>query len=363
VSFEDLFATDKRDAVPSADRERRGNAAAHVAAITFDVSEGGIVPVARSHAELLAGGLAVLLESGLAEDANILSTIVPSSFAGMCLTLLPWALCGGTLVLHHPFDLGTLGGQAREERCSTLILPGPVAFRLAAADTFAMQGPASVIAAWRAPERLATSPAWRESEIVLVDVPIFGEAGLAPARRGPGGKPAPMPAGPVRAPRGSADGVVVAELTRTDAGTVALRGPMVPHYSFPPGIEVSGLPYFKIGSGGLVDSGYTCRIDSVTEAIVVTGPPSGIVSVGGYRFPLHDLQEVVARVASSATLAALPDPMIGQRLIGNAADRQTMQAALNLAGVNPLIVAAFRDRSGMAPASPPLDSSIALTGR
>ena len=33
----------------------------------------------------------------------------------------------------------------------------------------------------------------------------------------------------------------------------------------------------------------TCRIDSIGEEIVVTGPPSGIVSVGGYRFPLRDL--------------------------------------------------------------------------
>jgi acyl-CoA synthetase (AMP-forming)/AMP-acid ligase II len=363
VSFEDLLAADTIDTAAPPDRERRSNAAAHVAVITFDVSDGGIVPVARSHAELLAGGLAVLLESGVAQDASILSTIVPSSFAGLCLTLLPWALCGGTLVLHHPFDLATLSGQAREERCDTLIVPGPVAFRLAAASAFAVQGPASIIAAWRAPERLATSQGWRESDIVLVDVPIFGEAALAPARRGVGGKPSPMLAGPVTAPHGSADGVVVAELTQTDAGTVALRGPMVPHHSFPPGIETSGLPYVKIGPRGLVDSGYTCRVDSVTKAIVVTGPPSGIVSVGGYRFPLQDLQEIVARVDSDAKVAALPDPIIGQRLIGNAADRGTMQAALNLVGVNPLIVTAFRDRSGLAATSGAFDSAVALTGR
>ena len=152
------------DAAPPSDRERRSNGAAHVAAITFDVGESGIVPVARSHVELLAGGLAVLLESGVAQNAAILSTIVPASFAGICLTLLPWALCGGTLVLHHPFDAATLGSQMREERCDTLILPGPIAFRLAATDAFAMQGPASIIATWRAPERLAGSSPWRESE-------------------------------------------------------------------------------------------------------------------------------------------------------------------------------------------------------
>ena len=96
---------------------------------------------------------------------------------------------------------------------------------------------------------------------------------------------------------------------------------------------------------GFVDSGYPCRIDSVGEGIVVTGPPTGIVGIGGYRFPIHDLREVVRRIDSAATLAALPDPIVGQRLIGNAADRDLMQAALNVVGVNPIVVAAFCDRS------------------
>ena len=82
--------------------------------------------------------------------------------------------------------------------------------------------------------------------------------------------------------------------------------------------------------------------------MVVTGPPSGIVSVGGYRFPLHELQEAVGRIDSGATLAALPDPVIGQRLIGNAANRDVVQAALNAVGVNPIVAAAFRDRSERA---------------
>jgi hypothetical protein len=67
---------------------RTANATAHVAAVTFDITEGGLVPVARNHAELLAGGFAVLLESRLAQDATILSTVavfihrhLPDAFA------------------------------------------------------------------------------------------------------------------------------------------------------------------------------------------------------------------------------------------------------------------------------------------
>ena len=90
VPLDDVFALDQDDlAQPPA---RPGNAAAHVAAITFDSGADGIVPVARNHLELVAGGLAPYLESGAAADASILSAIPPSSFAGMALTLLPWLL-------------------------------------------------------------------------------------------------------------------------------------------------------------------------------------------------------------------------------------------------------------------------------
>jgi hypothetical protein len=342
VSFEDLFTADKLDPVPPFDRERDSHAAAHVAAVTFDVGEGGLVPVARNHIELFAAGLAVVLESRLGPDARILSALAASSFAGISLTLLPWLFSGGTLVLHHPFDATIFASQSREDCCNILILPATVALHLAEAGVFAVNPPTCVIATWRTPERLATSPVWREPNTGFVDVPVFGEAALAPARRGNGGRPSPIPFGPVMAPRGSRDGTLVAELTRTDAGTLAARGPMVPHHVFPPGIERSGLPYFQVGRDGLVDTFYPCRVDSGGSAMLVTGPPPDSVSVGGCRFALRDIQDLAVRIDSGATLAALPDALLGQRLIGNAGDRDKLQAALNAAGVNPLIAAAFR---------------------
>jgi len=353
VPFDDLFTTERLDPIPPFDRERLNNAAAHIGLITFDVGENGIVPVARNHLQILAGGLGVTLESRLGQDTRILSTIASSSFAGISLTLMPWLLSAGTLCLHHPFDPEVLAQQRRTDDCRTLILPGPVALRLAETGAFARDGVDTVIGAWRSPERLAASPAWRERETVLVDVPIFGEAGFVAARRAAGGRAAPIPFGPVVAPRGSSGAVVVAELVGSAASTVALRGPMVPRHAFPPGIERSGLPHFKIDRFGLVDTGYTCRVDSVTKAMVVTGPPSGMVGVGGYRFPLHALQEAIGRIDSGATLAALPDPVIGQRLIGNTEKRDVVQAALTAVGVNPIVAAAFRDRSERAePARP-----------
>jgi AMP-binding enzyme len=341
VPFDDVFGEPAPDA-PSFIGEAHGNAAARIAAVSFEVGESGIVPVARTHLELLAGGMQVPLESPMAQDSVILSTIAPSSFAGLCLTLLPWLLSGGTLLLHHPFNSNILGRQWRDDRFAVLILPGPVAFGLADAGVFSREGPACVVAAWRAPERLAASPLWRAPEIGLVDVSIFGEAGLVAARRSADGGPAPIPLGPVAAPRGAGPGaVVVGELLQSAAGTVALRGPMVPHRMFPAGIEHSDLPHFKIGPGGLVDSGYSCRVDPFTQTMIVTGPPAGLVSVGGYRFPLADLQDAVGRIDAAATLSASSDPLLGQRLIGGAADRSAVRVALKAAGVNPLVAAAF----------------------
>jgi hypothetical protein len=147
----------------------------------------------------------------------------------------------------------------------------------------------------------------------------------------------------VRTPH-DGDGVTVAELIAGENGTVALRGPMVPRHAFPPGIERSDRPHFAIRRDGLVDTGYPCRVDAATKTVAVTDAPPGIVSVGGYRLPLRRLLQTIGRIDHQATLEALPDALIGQRLVGNAGDPAAMQAALNAVGINPLVVAAFASR-------------------
>jgi hypothetical protein len=176
--------------------------------------------------------------------------------------------------------------------------------------------------------------------------------GLVAARRGPSGQPVPLPLGSVTAPRDSGGGLPVAELSATQLGTLGLRGPMVLHHNFPPGTERAGLPHFAIGPEGMIDTGYACERVDATRTLVVTAPPSGIVNVGGYRLPLRDLQDVVGRIDAAASLAAMPDPLVGQRLVGHAADRHTMRAALGAVGVNPIVISAFRDGNDPTLAAP-----------
>jgi len=342
VGFDDLFTAPKLDPVPALDRG--GNAAAHLAVTTFEVGEDGPVPVARRHLELLAGGLCAFLEGRLEQDASVLSAIAPTSFAGMCLTLVPWLLAGGTLGLHHPFDAEIFARQRRDDRAATLILPAPVAFRVAETGRFAREGPTTVLAAWHAPDRLVSGQEWPERDAALVDVAVFGEAGFVAARRGPGGRPAPIPLGTIGAPRDAQDAVSVVETAASESDTLSLRGPMVPRDMFPPGIERSDQPHFLIAGDGFVDTGFPCRIDAVSQTVTITGPPSSIVNVGGYRFPLCTLLATIGRIDSGAALAALPDPLTGQRLTGTAGDLHAMQAALTALGVNPLVTAAFGER-------------------
>lgn len=339
IPLDDLYTAEKLDPLPPMDRERPGNPAAHLALITWDATAESLVPVARNHMEIIAGGLTLLLEGRCEQDASFVSALAPSTFAGASLTLLPWLLTGGRLSLHQPFDPETLAVQLGKD-CTAAILPGPVAARLAEAGMFAAGDVATVMGLWRSPERLGAAAPWREKNIGFVDVIAFGETCVIPTRRGASGKPAPIPFGAITAPRGAPGAIFVAELTRTEAGTVALRGPMVPRHPFPPGAERGTLPYFQ-SVDGVVDTGYTCSVDRDTRTLVVTGPPAGIVGVGGYRFSLHELQSLVAGVEGSGRIAVLPDSLSGQRLAGTAQDADAVRQALALRGVNPLVADAF----------------------
>ena len=345
VPIDDIFASGGE---PPA-IERSGDASDHVALVTFDITAEGVVPVARNHAELIAGGLAVHLEARIEPEATIVGALALASFAGLATTVVPWLLTGGTLALHHPFAPAVFAAQCADERCSVAVLPGAMVMRLAEAGLVAGVDLHSVVAVWRAPERLAATAAW-SNEAALVDVPVFGEIGLTAARRGADGKPAGIPTGRVVLPHGAAQGIHVLNVARTSGGTLALSGPMVPHAPFPPGAERGGGARLKPNDGA-VDTLYPCRIDRETKLLVIDGPPAGMISVGGYRFALRATQDLIAGIEDGSTLAALPDLLAGHRLAGAGADRDAICDALLAHGANPLLVAAFRARKASQQAS------------
>jgi hypothetical protein len=340
VPVDDIFTV---DGVPR-EIARYGEASDHVALVTFDLTADGIVPVARSHGELIAGGLGVHIEARIEPDAVILAALAGASFASLASTIVPWLLSGGTLVLHHPFAPAVFEAQRADEHCTVAVLPGPMVAAFAEGGLIGDHlGLRAVLAVWRAPERLAASPAWSAGEAALVDIPVFGEIGLIAARRGASGKPSAIPTGRVTLPRGAAQGLHVLNIVRTAGGMLALSGPMVPRAPFPPGAERGGAPRLKFADG-TVETGYPCRIERETKGLIIDGPPAGIISVGGYRFALRALQELMGGIEDGSTVAALPDLLSGHRLAGAGSDRNAICDALLAHGANPLLVAAFRAR-------------------
>ena len=316
--------------------------------ISFDVTGDGFRPVPRTHLNLIAGGLALTLESNVQQGSTIMSAFAPSSFAGLTSSLVIWLLSGGTLVLHHPFDGDVLEQQIVEHGCDTLVAPAQLALRLGEIDMPSrLPTLRNVLGLWRAPEQVASSSAWTQQQAMLTDVYLFGEAGLFGARRiEADGAPVAIRPGPHSAPRQVAGASISGEVFLTPKGTLALRGPMVsaaPYAPTPPGDSLVTQP-----PRDYVDTDYAARIDRSTGAICITAPPSGIMAVGGYRFLAADLQEWARRLGQGALLTALPDRLSGHRLAGRAQDNARARVALAELGLNPLMVEAFRDRVNQA---------------
>jgi hypothetical protein len=335
ASLDDVMANAPA-AAPSATQDGR-----RAAIISFDVTADGFRAVPRTHLHLIAGGLAIFLESGVPQGATILSAFAPSSFAGIASSLMIWLLSGGALTLHHPFDADVLEQQINEQSCDVLIAPAPLALRLAEAGMPALR---HVIGLWRAPEQVASSPAWPAEQATLTDIYLFGEAGLLAACRTGDGAPNPILPGPQRAPRDAEDASITGEILLTSTATLALRGPMIPVAAYAP-IGSTGNSLIAQPPLDHVDTGYAARLDRTTGSLCITAPPAGIMAVGGYRFRAHDLQEWAKRLGQGALLTALPDRLSGHRLAGRAQDNARAREAFSELGLNPLMSEAFRDRT------------------
>jgi hypothetical protein len=104
------------------------------------------------------------------------------------------------------------------------------------------------------------------------------------------GMPAPVKPGMQGVPRETPGTSISGEILLTPRGTLGLRGPMVAVAAYapppPPSDSLMAPP-----PRDYVDTEYAARIDKSTGAIIITAPPSGVMSVGGYRFLASDLQE------------------------------------------------------------------------
>jgi hypothetical protein len=108
----------------------------------------------------------------------------------------------------------------------------------------------------------------------------------------------------------------------------------VPAHAFPSGEALA--------PDDLIDTGFTCAITG--DALTVTGAPAGLTVVGGYRFAQTATDTLIAAADPAATLMAVPDALLGQRLAGRSPDPQALAATLQARGANALIADAFHSR-------------------
>jgi hypothetical protein len=233
------------------------------AIITFAPGPSKTTAVTRSTNQLLVGGLAVVVETELPRHAVILGTMLSASFSVLTGTIVSWLMTGGTLVLHHPFDAGSLAEQISAAQPDMLVLPGRLIDDPATAELVHRCAAQRVLAIWRSPEQQASSATWK-AKATLVDVLAFGEDGLIPLRRGRDGLPRAVPAGAIKAPTFAAKGTLVITTERTPAGTLALHGPMLPIQQ--PAPE-------PISSHHGVDTRYPCTFDAASNTLRLDGPP------------------------------------------------------------------------------------------
>jgi hypothetical protein len=126
---------------------------------------------------------------------------------------------------------------------------------------------------------------------------------------------------------------------RLSSAQVWLRGPMVPHEAYPP-----GLGNYRVArdADGFVRTGFRCRSDG-NGAVIIEGGPERVVSIGGLRFGLDDLQTRFSTIDENVKVLAIEDPLLGERLRIEASDRKSTTEALLAAGHSQLVIDAISE--------------------
>lgn len=158
-------------------------------------------------------------------------------------------------------------------------------------------------------------------------------------------------------------GVFAAQAAAFDGGAIAVPGPTLAPLASLVAADKTMLAVWRSGHG-LADSA-PCRsaIDVVcTDGSTVKAFSRGAdglpdpalteqsraaaaaIAVGAYSFRQSEIDAAVLAIDPHATVAALPDAALGQRLAGHAADPATVAARLADDGFNPLLAGAFRAR-------------------
>ena len=311
----------------------RGQAADHVATVCFE-ADGGTAPrpVPRSHNQLIAAALVHIAAAEISREDVILTPYPPTGLLPLAASFGPWVLTGATLALHQPFDASLLAESLTQSTYA--FLPPGVLAALSANRTLSRARGAlkRVGCAWPAPylARDGAFAAAGAGDLPVIDLYIFGEAATLALPRTADAAPGRIPLGRIRLGPNDGAGPVVLE-TRVHggiqkaaggpalAGSLQVRGAMVPSAKFAPSPERAanaGEPA-DAGSGGFVATG-------VRAAVCAANPPSAdclerdrdVIHLGHSALSAPELDRLLRRHSGieDAAVYAVPDPLLGERL-------------------------------------------------
>lgn len=297
----------------------------HVAVITWDPTPSGFAPVPRAQTELIAAGMAYMLEAGLTDKDIIATTLMGASIVGLASGLVASLLSGAPLVMHQPFSSRVLAGALVTENVTHVVLPGAAASGFGRAGRFPSRPLRSVGAVWRTGE---TPGKFTPCPQTIVDVTCFGEIGFAAAARDASLNHTPLPVGELYSPRGNARGPSLIETRVTPKGHIVLRGALAPSGNLP------GEPSMAIDNEGWVDTGVIAGVRQ--NEVRVGTVRMGVARIGALSFPRAALEEFLRATSSSAgaALSLTRDPVFNEIARAGNGNRKALFDALEKAGAS-----------------------------
>ncbi|CEJ13012.1 enterobactin synthase subunit F [bacterium YEK0313] len=305
---------------------RTGNAADHVALVTADATADGHLAVARSHNQLIAGGLVAYMAGAPDEASVFAATLSIDAFTGLALQVVPWLMSAGTLIAHPPFAPRAFADSLVASGVTHAVLPAAAA---ACLFTPAAASPAlrHLTLLTRRPGEIAPALAIRPDGVAADVFFGLGETGIARALAT--GAAAGIAAGPDTFATGAGQAPVLVETRRSPAGSLQLRGAMVPVSAFPPGAEHGHSARSAADADGFVETGMAVAADDTARLLVPAGDPAAVVSIGGRRFAEAELRAAYAEAGGEIAPVLRTDPVLGQRVAGIVGDGRAM---IGLAG-------------------------------
>lgn len=327
--------------------ERSGPAAHHVVVVTADATAAGHLAVARSHAELAAGGLAGFMTMVPDDGATLAATMAPDSFAGLALQLVPWLMAGCRLILHPPFAPRVFADRLTADGVTHAVLPA--AFAGCLDDLTAPTLRHVLLVARRSPE-VAAAALLRLPGVVIDTLFAAGEAGVVRTLMTEG-----MPA--IRAGSDSfatsaGQAPVLVEARAGKDGQLELAGAMVPRAAFPPGAERMRGPTWSVDPAGFHTCGQAAAAIPKVSALSIGETAPGIVAIGGRCFPESDIRAAYAEAGGEIAPVIRADPVLGQRVSGVIGDGRAivgLAGRLEATGITPLAVPGGSRRTGPIP--------------